>query len=111
MESINEPRMQTKLHFDEAYYYRLGSLCGGKRALSSKLTSHGRITINDLVKMKCPLKAVAKIDLAETELDSNDLEYVLELLQNLKNDGKLSNAIILLNNNRIHGIQGMGSKC
>lgn len=71
------------------------------------MTSHGRITIKDLVKMKCPLDTVAKIDFAETELDSNDLEHVLELVQNLNNDGKLSDAIILLNNNRIHGIQGM----
>lgn len=92
----------------ETPIYDNNSLLGARRIGPSSFS--GKMTINQLVDMECPLKVVSLIDLSENHLGSADLEHVLKLVENLNNQGKLSASTIMLADNRIHGIQGMEFK-
>lgn len=94
----------TKIYHD----YKLN---GHSRIASTSriFNTNDLISIKDLVDLKCDLDKVSLIDLSNNNLNSKDITFIYELIENLNKQGKLKDTIVLLKNNRIHGIQGMES--
>lgn len=74
--------------------------------LKNKLKYSTSLSIKDyLFSLNCKINNVSFIDFSENDISSTYVKYITMFLDRISN--KLSNGItVLLNNNRIHGIQG-----